>query len=200
MSCSLESALIEEMCYLTLHELVDALFEPVARQVSNERCHSLDEDEEDEEAPPLPDSPPLVSPLPRSSYASPLEAQRESQASHSLAQTNQALTRTMMPPPAPKRRRLGVSAGAHDQIILLRASLARMVEERDAAKRQCRLLEDKVAKKDRRMASLEDEITHLQRALRFHRSRRAFEVAEVTATKIKMNDSIYARSFDDIEQ
>ncbi len=42
---------------------------------------------------------------------------------------------------APKRRRLGVNAGAHEQILRLRDALAYVTDERDMWKKRCREME-----------------------------------------------------------
>jgi hypothetical protein len=94
----MDSMQIEEMVYLLLHEVVDDIFTPAptisdAANVSSGR-EVIDDAEEEEESV-ICELMPDLSTLSSAPFVVPV-------------------------PSMPKRRRLGVSSGAHDQIMLLR--------------------------------------------------------------------------------
>merc|ERR1711934_1324926 len=69
-----------------------------------------------------------------------------------------------------RRRRLGVSSGAHDQIVLLRNNLEYVTEDRDRLRRKYDELELVVRQLRARECNLEEEISRYMRIIRSQRT------------------------------
>jgi len=106
----------EEVCYLLLHEIIDDIFEEDEGPRMGQ--HHGPREEELLLAPLTSDSPPWLSPTTRPASAK----------TAAVRATESPLSSVC------KRRRLGVSSGAHEQILLFKASLDRAVQERDEAR------------------------------------------------------------------
>ncbi len=141
----------EESVFLLLHQMIDDMFikdkeeqeEEGSTQQSQQEVDMEQEgnckqevegkesDPEEEEdlsvLPPLPSSPPTLETFPYEEKST-----RMSSVFPTLKEE------VVNIPPPPKRRRLGVNAGAHEQILRLRDSLAYVTEERDEWRKKCK--------------------------------------------------------------
>lgn len=84
-----------------------------------------------------------------------------------------------------RRRRLGVSSGAHDQIVLLRNNLEYVTEDRDRLRRKYDELELVVRQLRARECNLEEEISRYMRIIRSQRTSK--NDGGVTTSSVKMD-------------
>ncbi len=133
-----QGGLHEEIAYLILHDLIDQIFGGARVE-----CGVGDYDDGDggEQVPPMPSSPPVISPV------------RERI--------------------APKRRRLGVNAGAHELIVRLKNTISYVSDERDEMRAKCRRLEAEIRKLETEKEALERQVSALTNVLCIYRRRRA---------------------------
>ena len=135
----------EEFAILMLHDLIDEIFRPK----DADSDVSDNETEVDFDLPePSPDTTPEVAPVPPKSSSIPA-----------------------IPISSRPRYRLGVNAGAHEQIVRLRSTLEVVSKERNYWRDLAREKDAKIHRMDQEMGRLEARMMKQVNLLRFYRSK-----------------------------